>query len=333
MNYQKTKAILILVIVVSAIAGITYFITVSAYLPKLTSEITKKKNDELKLIPIMTAAKDIPIGSVIEAQDLTNAQIPAASIIDQNKVYFDTQSLIGSVTAVDIYKGEQIIKDKIATDVDFAPEDLKTLGQVPKRKFEASFRYVTVDIPKYNFVNDRVGPGSLVDVLLDKGQGRYDVVIAKIPVLDKVLVGDSTNQQNPNAQIKRPLPKPLLLSQNDQGVYPGTATQLMLQNNPAVEDTADYRVTFMISEKEQKRLFEAMTYGKIMLRKYVFPSQPASIVTFTSTEQAKVVRDGTELVKPVVANTQTNPANTNGIINPGLGNTTPAATDTPLRGN
>lgn len=334
MNYQKTKAIIILIIVVSAIAGITYFITVSAYLPKLTEQITEKKNAELGLRGVVSAAKDIPIGQVIEAQDLNLAQIPASSIPDPEKVYFDGNSLIGKVASADICKGEQIIKDKIATDIEFMPEDLKVLQQVPKRKFEASFRYVTVDIPKYNFVNDRVVPGSLVDILVDKGQGRYDVVIAKIPILDKVLVGNETNQQNPNGQIKRPLPKPLLLQQQqqEQGVFPGTATQLLIQNNPAVEDSSDYRVTIMISEKEQKRLFEAMTYGKLMLRKYVFPTQPASVVTFSSVEQAKVVRDGTEMVKPPAAAPPANAANNNGAANNGLNTTQPAVTE-PLRGN
>jgi len=337
MNFQKAKSIIIFIIIISVIAGITYFITVSAYLPKLEQEIINKKDNELQWKMVTTAARDIPMGAVIAQEDLTISKVPFNNVVDGTKIYTDIGLLIGKVASVNIYKGEQILNDKILSEVEFAPEDWKTLEQVPKRKFEASYRYITVDIPRYNFVNERVGVNSLVDILLDKGQGRYDVVLAKISILDKVPIASSSdnNQQNATAQIKRPLPKPLLLQQQEQGVFPGTATQLLMQNNPSMEDTPDYRITIMVTEKENKRLFEAMTYGKFMLRKYVFPSQPASIVTFTGSEQAKVVRDGTvEIPKPVVPKQDTTLGNTldnNSLINVGPNTKTPVTPETPLR--
>jgi len=305
MNFQKAKGILILVIVVSLIAGVTYLITVSYYLPKLESKVVIQQNNMLNMQSVVVAAKDIPMGTLITPEYIKIASIPGGNLADANKIYTADKipSLYGKVAVVNIYNGEQILTDKLISEVEFTENDWKNLDQVQKRNFEPSFRYITVDIPKYNFVNERVGVNSLVDILLDKGQGRYDVVLAKISILDKVAVGLDANsaQQNVNKQIVRPLPKPLLIQQQaNQGQFPGTATQLLIQNNPAVDTSEDYRVTIMVSEKEQKRLYEATTYGKLMLRKYVFPNQPASIVTFTSAEQAKVVRDGTvEIPKAV----------------------------------
>jgi len=304
MNFQKVKGILILVIVISLIAGVTYLITVSYYLPKLESKVKIQQNNILNMQSVVVAAKDIPMGTLITSEFIKIASVPGENLSDMNKIYTADKipSLYGKVAVVNIYSGEQILTDKLISEVEFTENDWKNLDQVQKRNFEPSFRYITVDIPKYNFVNERVGVNSLVDILVDKGQGRYDVVLAKISILDKILVADAAeaSSQNANTQIKRPLPKPLLLQQSSQGVFPGTATQLQILNNPALEESKDYRVTIMVSEKEQKRLYEAMTYGKLMLRKYVFPNQPASIVTFTSSEQAKVVRDGTVEIRKTV---------------------------------
>ncbi|MGE5329060.1 MAG: SAF domain-containing protein [Deltaproteobacteria bacterium] len=300
MNFQRIKSVLILIIAISAIAGITYFITVSAYLPKIEEEITDKKDKEFLPTPVVVASRDIPAGAVISAEDVTSTTIPFKSIVDATKTYTIPREVIGKIASINIYKSEQILKDKlIPEEMEFSNADWEKLKQVPtRRKIESSSRYITVDIPKYNFVNERVGVGSLVDILIDKGQGKYQVVIPKIAILDKVPMSDGSNsadaQQNVNVQIKRPLPKPLLMTQQEQAKSPFTEPQLLYQNNPAMEESQDYRVTIMVTEKEQKRLFEAMTYGKLMLRKYVFPNQPESIFTFTGEEQNSVVGDGTK---------------------------------------
>lgn len=302
MNFQKAKGIIILIIAISAIAGITYFLTTAYYLPKLEEKITKKQDEVLARKPVIVAARDIPIGTVIQEADLKTDMIPGPNIIDQSKVYTSSGSLTGQVAASTIYKGEQILKDKIITenmsyfesDKDKTAKTRERIKLVPtRREVTLSSKYITLDIPKYNFVNDRVDVGSIVDILVDKGQGKYAVVLAKITILDKVPIG-ATQQQNAGGQIARPLPKPLLISQNAQQKAPYTQEQLLIPNNPALESSEDYRITVIASEKEQKRVLEAMTYGKLMLRKYVFASQPASLVTFSSNEEKTVAGEGTE---------------------------------------
>jgi len=54
----------------------------------------------------------------------------------------------------------------------------------------------------------------------------------------------------------------------------------MKRDNPGKNDTKDYRVQLMVTETQQKSLYQAMSMGKLFTRLYVTEDQPASAVTF-----------------------------------------------------
>lgn len=319
MELQRTKAGLVIMAVIVFISGITFFVTSNYYTPKIRADVNKKLNAEQKMQKVLVAKTDIPMGAVIKDENLTVEDVPMKNIIDVNKVFVvkstktaAAEQVVGKMAKTNIYANEQIHIDKLADKVD--DSKLGSIGKPEPQKIEESDRYITVDIPNYNFVNGRVDKGSLVDILVDKGNGKYDVVLSKVVIYDKKVVGDTSDgksKSNEDIQPKKPSAKVATQSSNTGDQLPGSGNTTPLQdkNNPVFQSTDDYRVTLMVNELEYRRLFEAMTYGKLLTREYVLPTQEASKVTFDSAEEKKITGDVTIKENKPAGQTQTQTQN------------------------
>ncbi len=318
MDTQKFKATLLILIVVIIIGSICFFAMDRMYRPVLKKEIEQEYNNNKRPVQVVVAARDIAVGSVITREDIKLEDIPSKNIIGvddaqateyesiNQMVINSAEEVVGKVAKTNIYMNEQVVYNKIG-DVGLDTKTTQEPGKPESLNVEQSARYITVDIPTYNFVNGSVQKGSLVDILVDKGNGKYDVVLSKVVIYDKKLVVDGEEaKNNPNLQPGMPTPKVV----NQQGGVPGPGADSPLQdqNNPALIDTDDYRVTLMVNEKEHKRIFEAMTYGKLMTRLYVLPTQEASKHTFNSAEENKVNYSVTVKENNTTGNTNTGAA-------------------------
>ncbi len=322
MDTQKLKASLIILIAVIAIGGIIFFTLDRFYKPELEKKIKQEYMQTKRPVSVVVAARDIAVGSVITREDVINMDVPSSNIIGvgdsqagdyeriNSMVIRDAAEVVGKVARTNIYINEQIVSDKIG-DVGIDTQTTQEPGEPKALKVEQSDRYITVDIPNYNFVNGSVHKGSLVDILVDKGNGKYDVVLSKVVIYDKkIVVSGEEAKKDPSLQPSRPAPK----APDRQGGVPGPGDNSPLQNedNPALIETNDYRVTLMVNEKEHKRIFEAMTYGKLMTRLYVLPTQEASTHTFSSAEEKKVNYSVTKKESDAAENTNTNTTQNSG---------------------
>jgi Flp pilus assembly protein CpaB len=284
MTLQRIKTILIVLFIIAFFAGICFILFYSYYKPVLQRNLQIQMNNSLRPQPVYVASKDILRGNVITQDSVTQKQVPSDIISTYGAdLPKDSSEIVGKVAKENIYANEQILKSRTT--------------ELTPQQVQPSSRFITVNIPKYNFVNGKVSKGSLVDILVDKGQGRYDVVLSKIMIhdIDKV---NTTNSLGNSNQQKKPAPKPIFKS--TQEPTPNvTAPSLLYENNPALSETDDYTITILVTEKEQKRVQEATIWGKLATRLYIYPDQRASKITFFSLEERKVKGDGT-IIPPVV---------------------------------
>ena len=325
MDLEKVKGMLVLVIGIIIIGAGSFFAFSQYYKPIMTKQLEQQAKNEYKFQPVVVATKDISMGSIVTSDCITIKPVPKDNTLDASKLILDSKSIIGKVAISNIYANEQIVVDKLGFTSQLSVADIEKLEKPEEQKLDPSDRYITIDIPKYNFVNGSVTKGSLVDILVDKGQGIYDVVLAKVTLEDIKEVGapkattGSAGNDNSSVQLKRPLPKPVYKPDDSkvQNMAQSTRPQLMIENNIALDESQDCRVTIKASELEQKRVYEAMTYGKLMTRAYVLPTQAKSVVTFKSLEEknmnGKAVVEGQQNKAPkvTVKPTSTTDINTN----------------------
>ena len=301
MDTQKLKSVIMLGIIVAAIVGITLFVSINVITPKMRTQIQeeekKKVADTQNLQEVIVASQDIPMGSIITKDKLTIRSIPAANSVDPAKVAKSKDDVEGKIAKTNIFVNEQILMDKVGFKGQLAQGDIKKLTSQEPDDVEQSDKYITVDIPIYNFVNGAVTKGSLVDILIDKGKGKYDVVLSKIIIYDKKEIGEPKDKTTgADMQPKNQQKMNIEQDSNNAGSVPGVGSgtgnsqtsnrdPFKDKSNPAFVDTNDFRVTLKVNELEHKRLFQAMTEGKLMTRLYVLPSQDASIVTYSSSEE------------------------------------------------
>lgn len=312
MDFQRAKGGLILITLTAIVVGITYFLTASSAQKDFEKRVNAEVEEKQDKINVVVATKDIALGTIIDKTSVAIKNIPSLGVTDRNTVCKSLDDVVGRMAAQTIYANQQIMPSLILSENQVLSEEYIEAMKTTKNRFlNNSSRYITIDVPKYNFVNGRVKVGSLVDILIDKGQGRYDVVMGKVAVLDKIAISkgsSKTNSKVENLQLPR----------------------------PSMEESEDYRITIMATEAEQKRLFEAATYGKFMLRLYVLSSQPESKPTAISPEEQTLKgSDGTVGLKLPLKKTENNTANTANTpnaantTNPGAG--IPAGQNNPAR--
>ena len=281
MDTQRIKSIIGFLILVVVIGGGTFVITNQFYFPAQQDKIKDELIAQEKRVNVVAATKDIEIGEALDSsKNITVIGIPAANVINTNQsLITDTNQLQNKIAVTKIFANQQILPNQVAD-----------VANAKDYKIEDSSRYTTVDIPAYGFVNNKVDKGSIVDILLDEGNGKYSVVLSKVTILDKAPVEEqsktnsssnstSTNGTANSANIQPAQPNPTTVytlgaaSSNNSGMT-------MKRDNPGKNDTKDYRVQLMVTETQQKSLYQAMSMGKLFTRLYVTEDQPASAVTF-----------------------------------------------------
>jgi hypothetical protein len=279
MDTQRIKSMLILLMLIVIIGGATFFITIKLYGPTLKKEVEISYKAEKKPVRVVVAKTNILIGTEITGDQLRiEDEIPGNAAIENGTD--DVSRIIGKMATSNIYKNQQI--------------SLNYITEAQSKDLKPSDRYITVDIPTYSFVNNKVDVGSFVDILVDRGNGKYAVVLAKTYIYDKKTVGELNNSSTSNPQDS---PTNLQPAQLNPSVIYGqpivNGNNIQRRDNPSKNDTKDYRVQLKVTERQQKRLFQAMTEGKLMTRLYVLPEkQKASIETYVSSEETTVVGDG-----------------------------------------
>lgn len=293
MDFQRIKAIILLLIGVLFVVGVTYFATVKVIIPQKEKQLTQQVVAQQKLKKVVVAKNQIPMGTKITDDMLDYKDVPQSNLMDN--FITSKNDVVGKTAKANIYINEQITTDRLDANAEI-PEKNKdkflTPEEITKEKeLQPSHRYITIDIPRYNFVNGSVKKGSLVDILVENGRGQYDVVLAKVTILDlKEVGGDSSSDKSSKKdnkveiQPKRILPAAIL----------GPDGKPLVKSDLATTETEDYRITLRITEKEHRRVVLASTLGKFLTREYVSESQPKSKITFDTTyENTMVAGDGT----------------------------------------
>lgn len=268
MEIQKVKAILVFLILIGIIGGGSYFLTVKIYgdamEKNIRAEVEKKMKDQM--VQMVCAKEKIVIGSEITAKQVGLVPVKKDYAIPDGTS--DIDDVVGKMADSNFSANQQISLSDIteASTTDLEPDD----------------RYISIDIPVYSFVNNKVDVGSCVDILVDKGNGKYDVVLSKVVIYDKKEISEakksssgSKNDKKTDVQIPQLNPTTIY----GQGGGQDSSDNLR-RDNPGKNETKDYRVQLRVNEAEQKRLFEAQIQGKFMTRLYVSKTQNPSKVTF-----------------------------------------------------
>lgn len=258
---RKVKHILVtsLVFLIIIFMGVLWY--TRFYEPVKEKKIITRyaKNTDPSVL-VVKAKKAIPKGIVIKEDMLKLETVSAADVMENYAS--GLEQVVGKTSAVELYANEQIGFNKITVMKDFEPSD----------------RYIEVDIPVENFVNNNVDIGSIVDILIDYRNGKYDVVLSKVSIFERKPVSPPLSGQSvQQGQLQQNSQAP----QSGQSPQPPQSDR---QSNAAGRVGND-RITIIVNEKEQKRLWQAVMLGKLDTRLYVDEGQPPSIVTFVSEEE------------------------------------------------
>jgi len=154
------------------------------------------------------------------------------------------EQLAGKITKEDLRKGEQIVLDSLSTDK-------KWFGEYERLK-----EYFV-----NNIVAGEVKTGNIIDIIVNYGNGSYDVVAPKIKV--RKLVEEQGS---------------LHTSQKE-----GEAVSENLND----DKSKNYTLIFAVDEEQYRDLELASKLGKLETRLYLDESQPSSIKTFDYNKAVK----------------------------------------------
>ncbi|HET8568576.1 MAG TPA: Flp pilus assembly protein CpaB [Candidatus Limnocylindria bacterium] len=114
--------------------------------------------------PVVVAVRDIPARSLLSAQDVKVARLPADTV--PTGALTDVSAAIGGFTAVAIARNEPILQGKLgstASAVLVFPAGTEPTGSAP------DFRGMSLEIPDADAVGGEVQPGDVVDIVLSLG--------------------------------------------------------------------------------------------------------------------------------------------------------------------
>ena len=186
--------------------------------------------------PILTAARDIPIGTVIKKNDLKITEIPAKFI--QPAAADSLKAVTGKITIAFIFKNEQILSTKLA-----CPEKERWLAvKTPLGK-----RAVSISADGVTAISGLLKPGDYVDILgtfdlIKIGRsGKQEIQSVTLPLFQNVLV----------LAVDKKMSKFSLSKQDKRGLL-GTERETST-------------VTLALSPQEAEHLVFAEEKGKIRL--------------------------------------------------------------------
>lgn len=119
--------------------------------------------EEVVTQPVLVAARDIGARAPLVADDLTTRQVPVDEVV--NQAYTEQQAVVGRVTAVPIYAGQQITPNLFATSA--ANSEFSILGPDDVVTADSPhWRAVALDIPANRAVGGAIQAGQRVDVFV-----------------------------------------------------------------------------------------------------------------------------------------------------------------------
>jgi len=231
----KDKLILILAAFCLVIAGLIFYYN-NIVIPNVQqkTELQVRRDIDLNAMPkvktaIVTGNQGIARYTLI-TEDIADSCISIVEIPEKyaaKNVVTDKSQLINKVAKEDLRPGEQILNDSLSQDVKWF-KDFERL-----KEFEV-----------YGIVAGEVKSGNIVDILVNYGNGDYDVVVPKIKV-HKLLEGSGRDGNNSKA-------------------HPGES----------------YKIILSVDEDQYRDLEIAKKLGVLETRLYIDESQPTSAKTF-----------------------------------------------------
>ncbi len=185
---QKQQKIILVIGVAAAVAAL-FMLNFYIDQQKRALKVQAKKEVEImraNQTPVLVAAKNIPRGSMLEADMLTTQIVPNQFVQPQAATSLDRVS--GMVAAGDIAEGEQITLSKL-TRVKEISSGTSLAMVTPAGK-----RAVTVPIDGISSVGGMISPGDYVDVIATvpipyrTPEGKQETTTTTVPIFQNVLV-------------------------------------------------------------------------------------------------------------------------------------------------
>lgn len=161
---ETKKLILLGVLGAIAVGGFLTLQNLSAPVapsPTKTAEPVKQIVDTVEYVDVLSAARDLPMGTKLTADMLKWKKWPAKALepnqIDNKKAPQAMEEYVGAVTRSDIYEGEPILAPKVVQ-----PGDKGVMSAVLSPGMRAISTRITPDSAAGGFIQ----PGDRVDVIL-----------------------------------------------------------------------------------------------------------------------------------------------------------------------
>ncbi|MGE4283048.1 MAG: hypothetical protein AB7G87_04935 [Clostridia bacterium] len=216
--------------------SIMFFIYQNVIIPKEITSLKKQYDvDYIPKVTIIRAIDYIAKGSKIRPEQVEEFQMLEPYILDDG--FSKASEVAGKIAAIDIYPREQLVNGKV----------------IGGENLDPSIREIDINVEKDGFVMNSVKAGSLVDIEVHYGNGKYDTVISKIKVLER------ESERN----------------KKDDGNGKENET-----SNKEFE-----RIKIRGTEEQRRNIRMAEALGKIKLSLYVNETQPSSVVTFNMTDE------------------------------------------------
>lgn len=240
---MKNRKIIPWILAFLAINGLIVFVFNNLLIPRAekSAENSVRREIDEKAMPKRQAAVIIHPQGISKYTEITGQLIDERiKLVEIPEKYLvkgavnDLNMLKGKITKEDLRPGEQIVADELSSDK-------KWYGD-----FERLKEYSVSSI-----VADEVKTGNIVDLIVNYGDGSYDIVSPKVKVIKLIKGSQDVTDSDEISQVKGKV--------RDEGLY---------------------TIIFAVDETQYKDLELASKIGKFETRLYLDENQPASAKTF-----------------------------------------------------
>lgn len=270
-SITRNRKVYVTVLVVCALlAGILFYYN-NYHIPKIIEETEAATIQKVDI----NAEPRIEVVVVKDGYDLDKYTEITAEMVDD---YFEVKEIPESMA---ILSGAQDLEELIGF---VAKEDLRSGEQVHVESLSGYGKWYEdfdrlKEYPLKSIVAEQVKQGNLVDVIVNYGDGNYDVIIPKVKV-SKMVQGRDMGAE---------------LAYQDESV------ELEEQNVNSIFEENEYTLVVAINETDYRNLALASHLGRFETRLYIDEDQPASEVTFNYSEsliKARYIIDKSEQEMP-----------------------------------
>jgi Flp pilus assembly protein CpaB len=219
---------------------------------------------------VLVAARDIPARTTVSSDDVTIKQVPVTEALSQ--AYAGQGDVLGRVTSVPIYSGQQVTPNLFATadaDSDFsilAPGELVTADS-------PDWRAIALDIPKDRAVGGEIKSGDHVDLvvsvqidlLLPNADGTYSKCDVTTP--SQFTCGKSTKITFQDVEVLKAMP--------DDDTYVFKVNLMQAEQISHIAEEGPDSFTMVLRPAEDTRTVDTSQYGTTddrLIMTYLFPA-------------------------------------------------------------